>query len=277
MIRIGPLQVSKVALVHTLKYLIYFLLAIDAWQYFQADLAASRQILGEGFSYEKFVESFAITIDVTAWLVLLLCFEVETAWLAPERVRGWIAWVLHGIRVVCYFFVLSSYYGYIAKYLMLTHTVPLPVPDVCDLAGRGYTWLSELDEYPPLTGEVCQRLRDLSPVMVEGTRIVADPVRLEEARFMAWIDVLYATAWLAVIAVLELDVYLKERGRLQGWILRASELVKAVLYLGLLAGAVYWGIKGEFLDFWDSFLWLAAFVLIDLDVFGVGMEREPAS
>lgn len=273
MIRIGPLQVSKTTLFHTLKYSIYLLLAIDAWQYFQEDYAASRQILGEEWNYERLVGSFAVTIDVTSWLVLLLCFEVETGWLAPEKVRGWVSWLLHGIRVVCYFFVLSSYYGYIAKYLLLTHSQPFG-GEVCALVGQDYTWLKKLDEYPPLTAEVCRKLQDLPLVQIAGTHIVAAPARLEEARFMAWIDVLYATTWLAVIAILELDVYLKERGRLEGWTLKASEVTKAVLYLGLLGGAIFWGIKGEFLDFWDSFLWLAAFALIDLDVFGITGETS---
>ncbi|BCX88378.1 hypothetical protein MIN45_P0747 [Methylomarinovum tepidoasis] len=270
-------HLSKTTIFHTLKYLIYLLLAYDAWQYFQQDYAASRQILGAGFSYQQFVESFAITIDVTSWLVLLLCFEVETVWLPPERLRGWVSWLLHGIRVVCYFFVLSSYYGYIAKYLLFTHTAPLPVADVCELAGRGYTWLQGLDEYPPLDAASCQRLRELPLALIAGTRIVADLATLEETRFMAWVDVLYATTWLLVIAILELDVYLKERGKLKGWVLKISEIIKAVLYLGLLGGAVFWGLKGEFLDFWDSFLWLAAFVLIDLDVFGITADAEPAS
>ncbi len=274
MVKLGPLQIPKATLFHGLKYLIYLLLAIDAWQYFLEDYAASRQIQGAAFSYEKFVESYAITIDVTSWLVLLLCFEVETAWLAPEKVRGWISWLLHGIRVVCYFFVLSSYYGYIAKYLMLTHTMPLPVDDVCLLVGQGYSWLHELGEYLPLTEASCERLKDLPLVLIAGTRIVADLAALAEARFMAWVDVLYATAWLVVIAILELDVYLKEHGKLKGWILTASEAAKTVLYLGLLAGAIFWGVKGEFLDFWDSFLWLAAFVLIDLDVFGITAEQQ---
>ncbi len=268
------MALSRTTVFHTLKYLIYLLLAYDAWQYFQSDYAASRQILGGEPSYHKFVESFAITIDVTSWLILLLCFEVETAWLPPERIKGWVAWLLHGIRAVCYFFVLSSYYGYVAKYLLFTHTQPLPVADVCDLAGQGYTWLQGLDDYPPLDTESCRRLRELPLVLIAGTRIVADLATLEETRFMAWVDVLYATTWLLVIAILELDVYLKERGKLKGWILKASEATKTLLYLGLLGGAIFWGLKGEFLDFWDSFLWLAAFVLIDLDVFGITAESQ---
>ena len=39
------------------------------------------------------------------------------------------------------------------------------------------------------------------------------------------------------------------------------------LILLLFFAAVYWGIKGDFVDFWDAFLWLVAFVFIELNVF----------
>ena len=39
--------------------------------------------------------------------------------------------------------------------------------------------------------------------------------------------------------------------------------VAAVIFLLV----VYWGVKGDFIDFWDAFLWLVAFVFIELNVF----------
>jgi hypothetical protein len=39
------------------------------------------------------------------------------------------------------------------------------------------------------------------------------------------------------------------------------------LYGTLLFTATFWGIKGDFVDFWDAFLWLVAFVFIELNVF----------
>lgn len=42
---------------------------------------------------------------------------------------------------------------------------------------------------------------------------------------------------------------------------------KVVLYSSLLFAATFWGLKGDFVDFWDAFLWLVAFVFIELNVF----------
>jgi len=47
-----------------------------------------------------------------------------------------------------------------------------------------------------------------------------------------------------------------------------------VLYTTLALAAVYWGIEGEFLDFWDAALWLFAFVFIELNVFAWQQELK---
>ena len=67
--------------------------------------------------------------------------------------------------------------------------------------------------------------------------------------------------------VLEIDVRLQERDLLEGLFLRISNFGKFLLYAILFLAAVYWGIKGDFVDFWDAFLWLVAFVFIELNVF----------
>ena len=42
--------------------------------------------------------------------------------------------------------------------------------------------------------------------------------------------------------------------------------LKVVLYTTLVVAAIYWGFKGDLLDFWDAALWLFAFVFIELNV-----------
>ena len=55
-----------------------------------------------------------------------------------------------------------------------------------------------------------------------------------------------------------------------------SNLSKYILYSILFLAAVYWGVKGDFVDFWDAFLWLVAFVFIELNVFEWRQESEEA-
>ena len=48
---------------------------------------------------------------------------------------------------------------------------------------------------------------------------------------------------------------------------RVSKGIKVFLYGTLFAAAVYWGLEGDFLDFWDALLWLVAFIFIELNIF----------
>ena len=47
-----------------------------------------------------------------------------------------------------------------------------------------------------------------------------------------------------------------------------------MLYPVLFVAAVYWGFEGSFLDFWDAFLWLVAFVFIEMNVLEWHEERQ---
>ncbi len=59
---------------------------------------------------------------------------------------------------------------------------------------------------------------------------------------------------------------LQERQILEGLVLRLSNLAKYGLYATLFLADIYWGVKGDFVDFWDAFLWLVAFIFIELNV-----------
>ena len=97
--------------------------------------------------------------------------------------------------------------------------------------------------------------------------MVLDAASNTEIVRLAWVDVINAGVWLLVVAVLEIDVWLQEHHRYEGLALKASNAIKFVLYSMLLLAAIYWGFKGDFVDFWDAFLWLVAFVFIELNVF----------
>jgi hypothetical protein len=50
--------------------------------------------------------------------------------------------------------------------------------------------------------------------------------------------------------------------------------MKNVLYSILLFAAIYWGIFGDFLEFWDAFLWIVAFVFIEMNLFDWKKETD---
>jgi hypothetical protein len=96
---------------------------------------------------------------------------------------------------------------------------------------------------------------------------VIDQVGYRNTMGLAWVDVINSAVWLLVVLVLEIDVRLQERNKLVRTALRLSNGSKYVLYSILVMALVFWIIEGGLVDSWDSFLWLVAFVFIELNVF----------
>ena len=98
------------------KYTVYCLLAYNAFLFFQEDLAASAETFGDTITWRNVVEAYSATIDTSAWVLLLLLFELETAVIPDEKLQGGLKWFLMLIRVVCYFFISYAFYGYCLKF-----------------------------------------------------------------------------------------------------------------------------------------------------------------
>jgi uncharacterized membrane protein SirB2 len=98
--------------------------------------------------------------------------------------------------------------------------------------------------------------------------VIASPAGLLEGQRLALVDVVNSAAWILVVILLEIEVRLLTRwGGGSQPMARLANSLKVVLYTTLVVAAIYWGFKGDFLDFWDAALWLFAFVFIELNVF----------
>ncbi len=256
------------------KYTIYCLLALNIWLFFREDLRASAQTFSDGVTWRNFVEAYSATVDTFAWVVLLMLFELETAVISDEKLRGGLKWFFSAIRAVCYSFITYSLYGYIVKYGVVTNLVPFSINDVCSLIGSGFTYVDTLDDYFPLTPEVCAAMQGQPLRQIAGTQIIGTVQNLTLAERLAITDIVNASTWLIVVVTLEGEVWLQLKGYLTDRVLGSVKLFKPFLYAILLACAIYWGIDGEFLDFWDAFLWLVAFAFIELNIFSWHAETR---
>ncbi len=248
------------------KYTIYCLLALNIYLFFREEFGSAQEVFGGSLSLGQLTEAFSATIDTAAWVVLLLLFELETAVIPDEKLKGNLKWVLLGVRTVSYAFIVWAFYGYCAKYGYLVQTVPFPAQDLCSLVGTGFTWVDDLDQYPVLDAAACAALQGQELLRIEGTQ--------SAIQHLALIDIINAADWLIIVVLLEAEVLLQLRGLLTERRLRVAKTVKGVLYGTLLFCAVYWGLLGDFLDFWDAFLWLVAFILIELNIFQWHGETE---
>lgn len=256
------------------KYCIYSLLALNVYLFFADEWTAANHLFMDGINLVDIFQAFSASIDTGAWVVLLLLFEMETYVLSDTQVERH-RWSLHGVRALSYFFILLSYHGYWAKSLDLYEVTATQAVTACELVDHETVYMLTLDEFADLTEDNCQELpAEGGFVRLDDTDIISDAEALWDARALAWVDVFNASLWLLIVVMLELDVWMQLRDKQSRAYELASGASKVILYSGLLIAALYWGWAGAFIDFWDAFLWLVAFVFIEMNVITWREESE---
>ena len=250
------------------KYIVYALLTFNIYLFFQEEWLATEQTFSQGIVFSDLISGFAATIDTAAWVLLLLLFELETSVIDDRVLRQ--AKVKYGfmaIRAVSYSFILYAFYGYFDKMLLTYNISPYVIDDLCALIGQGYSTIVTIDEYPLLDTQSCVALLDQDLYRLNDQLVIGTLSDWQAVQWLAWVDVINSITWIAVVVVLEVDVWLQLQGRFRGRVVTVSTMIKAVFYSVLLAAAAYWGVLGDFLDFWDAFMWLVAFVFIEMNLF----------
>lgn len=260
---------DRIRIFHYFKYTVYALLMINVYVFFAEEWAAVAHRFANGLGFGDIIEAFAASIDTAAWVVLLLMFELETSILSDEKTTRPIRIGLHVLRALCYVVIVYAFSGYLTKLLFLLSAGPLAgITDLCSLVADQWAYAVDLDEYASINAANCSAFSDAgSFFQLSGLQAVVDQSGLTDITRLAWVDVINSAVWLLVVLLLEIDVRLQQHDYLEGVAVRLSNMSKYLLYSILLFAAIYWGIKGDFIDFWDAFLWLVAFVFIELNVF----------
>ena len=80
----------------------------------------------------------------------------------------------------------------------------------------------------------------------------------------AWLDVGNSIVWLAISAMIWIDILRPAEADSVGF--RGRSAVKLLLYAAVFAFAVAWGVAGDGLDFYDAILWILCFFVIEVNV-----------
>jgi hypothetical protein len=267
--RSHELSISSSRLFQLFKYTVYALLAFNIVLFWRQESLAAPLQFANGVPIMDLIEAYAATIDTAAWVVLLLMFELETYVLKDRHYNATVTWSLHGARALCYVLIVYAAYGYVVNLSFINQVSAFPgINDICALVSDGWSYAVDLDEFTLLTAANCGTFSSADAFLrFSGMPAVVDAQGLTDIRYLAWVDVVNAIVWLLVVLILEVDVWLQERNRFEGVTLQLSNAAKIVLYTLLLLAAVYWGVKGDIVDFWDALLWLVAFIFIELNVF----------
>jgi hypothetical protein len=256
------------------KYSIYILLAYNVFLFFEDDLVASAQTFAEDITWRNVIEAYSATFDTAAWVALLLLFELETAVIPDQLLKSGLKWTLHGLRALAYFVIIYSFYGYCVKYGVVTNLQLFNIADVCKLVGTDFTWVVTLDEYLPIDQAACTALQGQALLQIAGTEIIGTETALNDVRLLAIVDVVNALDWLIIVALLEIEVVLQLKDKLTSKLMFFFKYTKGFFYIVLFICAAYWALYSSFLDFWDAFLWLVAFIFIELNIFQWHSETE---
>lgn len=79
-----------------------------------------------------------------------------------------------------------------------------------------------------------------------------------------WLDIINSILWFGLIALLELEVRHPEKVQEYG---RTFWIANIAVFAGLMSLVGVWAWQGSWLDAYDAALWIAAFGVIEVDIF----------
>ena len=159
-IQLPQVLMSGHTLFRIFKYVLFALLLYNFYVYFGEDMDAYRY-LPAGSPIGKVLETFAVTIDFIAWLVLVVLFELETDVLSKERLQGTLKWLFKGTVALCYPVLIYAFYGYVIALVDFQGYQQIPNETVCELVEQNYAYLSLEARYLPLDQAKCAELSAL--------------------------------------------------------------------------------------------------------------------
>ncbi len=268
------LGVKTSTLYQALKYSIYLLIIYNVVQFTLEDYMASAHRFRDGITLSNFTDAFAQAVDTIAWLVLLLMLELETWIIEDDKHKGPLRWTINSVAAICYFFIVNAFIGYMGKLEFVLEFKPDDIAVACSAIGTQLSYMVEIDTYLALTAESCSQVGAAPYFVNQANSIIASQQIYNEAVLLGYTEVINAGTWLMIVLVLWIDVYLQIRGELTAKLYRINAWIKAVLYTILVVAAIIWGFYGNFLDFWDAFIWIVAFVFIEMNLLQWHGETE---
>jgi len=251
----------------TVKWIVYALLIANFGVYIYEDVDRALHTLTGASTLLDWSGEFATTLDTTAWLILLAMFEIETYTLEDRQWREWTAKTVHGIRILCYLIIAHTVYAYAVTAVDYSSTRPVAdAASLCDLADDDVTFVYNL-EYTPVTEDNCAMLSNAAEFYYLGDNpLVSTEAGLELERRLAWGDVIEAITWLVIIFAIEFVVRQQGRGVIGGVLMTSAKTLKLVGYAILFVLAGWWAYLGHWIYTWDTFVWIAGFAAIEMNV-----------
>ena len=264
--KIGPYPLNTLQL---LKLVVYSLLIFNFFLYIRDDFVTSSHTLRSGSTFLEITRSFATTIDESAWITLLLLFELETYLLSDDPLSRSKALLMQVIRLICYVSLAHTLYAWFGNLMELYASVPIEgVTSLCQMVSEDVSYAFNL-VYTEINQSNCASLSTATQFFYVDPPtflIVEDHAGLVIEKQLAWIDLFEAITWLVILFTIEVAVWLQDRNIGKGFIFKVLKATKLSLYSLLWTAVAYWIYRGHYMFAWDEFVWIAGFTAIEMNM-----------
>ena len=264
--KIGPYPLNTLQL---LKLVVYSLLIFNFFLYIREDLLISSHTLRSGSTFLEITRSFATTIDESAWITLLLLFELETYLLSDEPLSRSKVLLMQAIRLICYVSLAHTLYAWFGNLMELYASVPIEgITSLCQMIDENVSYAFNL-VYTEIDQSNCASLSTATQFFYVDPPtflIVEDHAGLVIEKQLAWIDLFEAITWLVILFTIEVAVWLQDRNIGKGLIFKVLKATKLSLYSLLWIAVAYWIYRGHYMFAWDEFVWIAGFTAIEMNM-----------
>ena len=259
-----PLDVRQVV-----KIVVYSLLLVNFTLYIRDDWVIAEHTLHNTSSLLDLTRAFATTIDESAWIFLLILFELETYLLSDEPLPRARTLLMQGIRVICYISLSHTLYAYATNLVEIYGAVPLEgITSLCQMIDQDVSYAYNL-VYTKVSEANCAALSSATQfVYIDPPThfIIEDRAGLVIEKQLGWVDLIEATTWLLILFTIEVAVWLQDRNIGKGLIFKVLKATKLSLYSLLWTAVAYWIYRGHYMFAWDEFVWIAGFTAIEMNM-----------
>jgi hypothetical protein len=247
---------------------IFWVLMVNLVYYLYEDVSAYLYIASGSTLFDT-LEAFAVSIDYVAWMVLIVLFEMETSAQSKDLLTGARKWMIRGLTGICYVVLVYAAYGYAAALVDTYNLEPIEDRSACYFANTNFAYMTESARPVELTEKNCGDLEGEEIFKFPSDNVIATESVIPALLKLGWVDIFNSNAWLLVVLMFQIELSFERAKKLTKRRLKIVMVWKAFAYLVLLACAIYWTVYSAFIDWWDAWLWLAAFILIDLNMLGL--------
>ena len=252
-----------------LKWVVYSFLLVNFVYYIYEDTDRALHVLTDASTLADVAEQYAVTLAVLAWLLLIAMFELETYTLEDKYWTKSVERTVHGVRIVTYLLIAHTVFAFVDGVLEYAELRPVEgVSSLCEMADRDVSFVYNL-EYTAVDATTCETLTNESELYWVGETkdpIVSTLAGWQLERELAWSDLIEIVTWLIIIALIELVVRLQGHGITGGRIIDNARRIKLVMYGILFCLSAWWTWLGHWIYAWDTFVWIAGFAAIEMNV-----------